>query len=62
MAGRGKAKVKGYEAKNRAGDKRTGTKEGTSRDTRTDSKAPSTETVARSDHFNVARARGPLGR
>jgi hypothetical protein len=41
MAGRGKAKVKGYEAKNRAGDKRTGTKEGTSRDTRTDSKAPS---------------------
>jgi hypothetical protein len=40
MAGRGKAKMKTYEARDRAGDKRMGIKEGTSRDTRMDSKAP----------------------
>lgn len=40
MAGRGKAKVKSYEAKDRGMDRRAGVKEGTSRDTRIDAKAP----------------------
>jgi hypothetical protein len=41
MAGRGKAKMKTYEAKGRGMDRPAGVKEGTSRDPRMDSKAPS---------------------
>lgn len=40
MAGRGKSKMRTYEAKDRVGDRRMGIKEGTSRDMSMDMRPP----------------------